>query len=122
MYYTWEHPEYRDFMMKILNNLMARQEKAGEILFHENDEVNEILFIMKGCVDVGFTQDRDVKYVLRFIDKILLAAYNATFNIKTVAAYRCFTRCSGFSLKKKCWENIIDDKFTPNEIRNHLKE
>jgi len=44
-FYTWQHPEYRDFMMKILTNLSPRHSFAGEILFKENEEVNEIIFV-----------------------------------------------------------------------------
>lgn len=41
--------------MSILRNLLPRYEKAGTILFAENEEVNELIFISKGNVDVGFT-------------------------------------------------------------------
>ena len=35
-FYTWEEPEYRDFMMKILTNLAPRHANMGDILFDEN--------------------------------------------------------------------------------------
>ena len=40
--------------MMILTNLKPRFEKQGEILFEELEEVNEILFISKGEVDIGY--------------------------------------------------------------------
>lgn len=67
-YYTWNDFEYRNFMMSILKNLKPRQERAGVILFDENEEVNELVFISRGEVDVGYTINIDVKYVLRFKD------------------------------------------------------
>ena len=95
--------------MNIITHLEPRFEQAGAILLEENEEVNEILFILTGDVDVGYTIDREVKYVLRFQGRVMLAAYNATFNIRTIAAYRSHTDCAGYSLKKKVWEEIISD-------------
>ena len=53
-------------MKEIILNLEPRHEHAGSVLFKELDEVNELIFISKGEVDVGYTLNGEVKYVLRF--------------------------------------------------------
>jgi len=86
-------------MMRILTNLAPRHCNAGHILFEENDEVNEIIFVSKGEVDVGYTINGQTTYALRFINKIMVAAYNATYNFRTVATYKCHTDIYGYSIK-----------------------
>lgn len=90
-------------MMKILMNLQPRKEPAGEVLFYENEEVNELIFICQGAIDVGLTYNKEVKYVLRFIDKIMVAGYNCTFNCRTYANYRCKTDSTGYSMPQDKW-------------------
>jgi len=65
-------------MMAILTNLFPRFESAGTILYSELDEVNEAVFISKGQVDVGYVLNGQAKYVLRFINGIMVAAYEST--------------------------------------------
>jgi len=65
-HYTWDDDEYREFMIKLLLNLNPRYEPAGSVLFEELEEVNEMIFISKGQVDVGYSLNNEVKYVLRF--------------------------------------------------------
>jgi len=35
-YYTWDHPEYREFMMDILTNLIPRCQEEGSFIIEEN--------------------------------------------------------------------------------------
>ena len=41
-------------MELICTNLVPRYEEKGTIILDELDEVNEIIFVSKGLVDVGF--------------------------------------------------------------------
>ena len=80
--------DYRSFMMDMLRNLEPRQLQANQILFKELDDINEILFVQKGTVDIGY-QVNDKKYfVLRCKDKTLIGAYNCTFNIRIIFTYK----------------------------------
>ena len=53
-YYTWKDPCYRDFMIKLLTNLEPFHFKKKSIILEELEEINEIKFICKGKVVVGF--------------------------------------------------------------------
>jgi len=85
-------------------------------LFEENDEVVEMLFYLEGEVDIGFVMDRKINWCLRMKDKIMIAAYNCTFSIRTMAAYKCNTNCRGYSLKKNLWDSIINGNDFEPEI------
>ena len=63
-YYTWEDDIYENFMSNVLTKLEPRIEYKDTILFEELDEVNEVLFISKGIVDVGFKVNNFPKFVI----------------------------------------------------------
>jgi hypothetical protein len=41
-------------MITIFQNLEPRFEQAGDILYEELEEIDEIIFITEGIVDIGF--------------------------------------------------------------------
>lgn len=52
-------------MTELLLNLEPRQEPEGTIIFHTNEETNEMFFVNRGSVDVGFELNNQVKYCIR---------------------------------------------------------
>ena len=74
-------------MTLFLLNLEPRSYDAGRLLYDELDEINEVLFIKKGQVDVGFKINGYSKYVVRFTEGTIIGAYNCTFNIRTSFMY-----------------------------------
>ena len=53
-FYTWDDTEYRDFMLYILLNLEPIRYEKNTLLVNELDEFNEIKFITKGQVIIGY--------------------------------------------------------------------
>ena len=47
-FYTWKDAAYRNFMMELMYALEPREEEAHVLLFNELEEVNEVLFFVKG--------------------------------------------------------------------------
>ena len=54
IFYTWEDTVYREMMIEILTKLEPRLVPAGQIVFNTLDEVQELFFIIKGSIDIGF--------------------------------------------------------------------
>ena len=108
-FYTWEDTEYRDFMMQILTQLEPRLEKAQSILIEELDEVNEIFYVIKGQVDIGYELNKSKKYVIRYQDKTVIGGYNCTFNKKAIFVYKCRSECEGYTIRKKYWLDILEE-------------
>ena len=42
--------------------LEPRIEKAGSVLFEELDEINEVIFIMMGTIEIGFEINKTRKF------------------------------------------------------------
>jgi hypothetical protein len=97
-------------MLEILTHLEPRHELANTILLHELDEVNEVIFFTKGMVDIGFEINRQQEYVLRLDKKIIIGAYNLTFNTRSDLVYRTFSLCQGYFIRRSNWKGIIEDE------------
>ena len=39
---------------------------AGSLLYEELDEMNEVIFVQNGIIDIGFAINKIKKYALRF--------------------------------------------------------
>ena len=63
-----------------MRNLEPRIEMEGSIIFEELDEINEMIFVLNGTIDIGFDINRLRKYVLRFDSNYVIGAYHCTFN------------------------------------------
>jgi hypothetical protein len=71
-FYNWDDQYYRDFMVTLLRNLEPRREESEVILFHELDDVTEILFMNKGQVDMGFELNRKKYFVFRQRNRLII--------------------------------------------------
>lgn len=90
-------------------NLEPRVEFGGTILFNENDEINEVLFFIKGIVDCGFMVNRQENYCLRLNRDIIIGAYNICTNKRTKFLYKAKKDCSGYFIRRSNWKSIMDD-------------
>ena len=118
-FYTWNHSEYRNFMIDMLRLLQPRQERANVVIYKELDEINEIIFINSGMFEIGFEINRIATYVLRFKDCNVIGAYGVTFNKRTLFAYKTITACRGFFIRRNEWRGLMQDH---DDISGHLKE
>ena len=57
-FYTWNHSEYRNFMIDMLRLLQPRQEGGNVVIYKELDEINEVIFINSGTFEIGFEINR----------------------------------------------------------------
>ena len=79
-YYTWTYQPYRYFMMELVNLLEPRQEKKYVSMVEELDEINEIIFVMKGTVVVGYEINKQKRYCIKYENKCEVGAFGLTFN------------------------------------------
>ena len=63
-YYTWHDQEYRDFMYQLLTKLEPFIEQRRTVLKAELDEFNEIMYINKGKVVVGYEINKERRYCI----------------------------------------------------------
>ena len=98
---------YRDLMIKIVRTLEPRRIDAGTIMYKTVEEVDEIYFIEKGAVDIGFEISMIPKYVIRLAQGGVVGIYNVTFDKKTIFIYKVQQCFEGFSIRKLSWKGII---------------
>ena len=75
-------------MVNLLGHLEPRCEQPGTVLFKTIEEVDEIFFIEKGSVDIGFEINRETRFIIRLKQGGVIGIYNLTFNTKTLFMYR----------------------------------
>lgn len=102
-FYTWEDQNYRDFIMSILTQLEPIFIPAESTMFRELEEIQEVIFVQQGTVHVGFEVNRRQKFVVQFANKVIIGAYNCTFNKKTIFVYKSVSDVSGYMLRKQPW-------------------
>ena len=90
--------------MEILDKLEPRMEPASKVLFKTIEEVEEIFFIVKGSIEIGFEINRMPKYVVRLQKGGVIGIYNITFNKKTMFHYRVKHEFHGYTIKKDNWK------------------
>jgi hypothetical protein len=78
-------------MVEVLTSLEPRIEKAGSVLFEELDEINEVIFVMKGVIDMGFEINKTRKFVLRFFKGHTIGTYNCIFDERSMFIFMCKT-------------------------------
>lgn len=108
--YTWDDQNYRDFMLNLLRNLEPRTEPTGTVIYRTLEEVEEIYFIEKGSVDIGFEINRITKFIFRLHKGGVVGAYNMTFNTKTMFFYQVKQTFTGLTIRKDNWNNLMNNE------------
>jgi hypothetical protein len=94
-------------MIKIVRCLEPRRIKPNTIIYRTVEEVDEIFFIDKGSVDIGFEISRETKYVIRLEKGGVVGIYNVTYDKKTIFLYKVKHFFEGFSIRRANWMSII---------------
>jgi hypothetical protein len=56
------------------------REKGYTVLKEELDEFNEIMYVNKGKVVIGYEVNKEKRYCIQYTDKVVIGAYGITFN------------------------------------------
>ncbi len=64
IYYDMQNPLFRNFMIEVVMNLEPLSMHKGTEMINEMDEVNEIIFVHKGNVGVGYELNKIKKMVI----------------------------------------------------------
>ena len=82
--------------------------------------VEEIFFIVKGTIDVGFEINRNARYVIRLGPGGVVGIYNITYNKKTMFNYRVRHCYSGYTIRKDNWLSLMRNP-EYSEINDYVK-
>ena len=68
----------------------------------------EILFFETGTYTVGFELNKEPHYCIKFEGCNFINAYGCTYNFRSPWIYKTVTACTGYSIRKKNWKNLIE--------------
>lgn len=68
-------------MIQILYNIRPRFEKKGEIILKILEDVEEVIYLAKGNIDVGFEVNDTQKYIIRLEKGDSIGGYYCLFNV-----------------------------------------
>ena len=70
--------------------------------------VDEVIFIEKGSIDIGFVLNDISKNVVRLREGGVIGVFNVTFNIKTRFKYTCSSyHADLYGINKPDWQRIM---------------
>ena len=78
-FYGYEDEDYCEFMISLMQNLEIRNYKAGQILHHELDECDEVLFVLEGKYDVGYEINKVNNWVRQFGHSTIIGGFQMCF-------------------------------------------
>ena len=105
-------------MFQLLRKLKPRYIFKEEVILNVMDEVLEIIFITRGQFKIGFEINRQMYFRMAITSgKRSLAntqghsigGYYVSFNKRSNYGYKASNDCSGFSLVKREWVNLLHD-------------
>ena len=79
-HFTWNDEPYSKFIMNMLSVLEPRFELKNTILLDEMDEVNELMFINRGKVGIGYSANKKKKYCVKKTDMCVIGTYGMVFD------------------------------------------
>ena len=69
-------------MLNLLSKLEPRIEEPNSIMYEELNEINEVIFLCKGTIKIGYEFNGVRKFPLVYKNANVIGAYNCSFNKK----------------------------------------
>ena len=87
----------------------------------ELEEINQLNFIVKGTIVIGYELNNIKKYCIKYQDSIMIGAYECMFDEKSYVLYTAFTNIEGYFIRKTNWFNLCQNhKTMSNFIRRNV--
>lgn len=77
------------------------------IIYEELDEANEVTFIHRGSIELGYEINKRKKFILRR-ERVLLGCFELMNDIRFQFVIRAGRQCSGYFIRKKNWAKLED--------------
>ena len=107
-FYTWDDQIYRDFMSMILVKLEPRMYTKHTIILDEFEEPNEVVFVMRGAIVVGYEVNKVKKYSLKIKNKIGVGAFGCSFNKRSEFIYTALNDVHAYAIRKESWLDLLE--------------
>ena len=106
--------------MSILLKLEPVQYQPFFTIVSELDEYNEICFIMRGIIDIGFEINKKQKFVIKKENGCVIGAFGISYHKRSHYIYRTNKHyAQGYFVRKEDWLDILQKN--PTLIHNLLQ-
>lgn len=106
--YTWDQPDYREFMYQTLCALEPIKYEPGTIVMDELEDISSIIFIMDAEYHIGVSIDRYQKFKIKMKNQDI-GAYGMTMGYKSEFIYKTTKTCDGYYIRHKKWMPIVEN-------------
>ena len=106
--YTWEKPDFREFMYESLVALEPIRYEAGTIVMDELEDISSIVFIIDSEYHIGVSIDRVQKFKIKMKNQDI-GAYGMTMGHKCEFIYKTSKACDGYFIRHRKWMPIIEN-------------
>jgi potassium voltage-gated channel Eag-related subfamily H protein 8 len=89
--YEWTDRSYCSFMIRFLQQLEPRNFKKDETILHDLEEVEEILFVVKGDYKIGYTLNNVEHYALRLHERTVIGDISVMFRRRSEFMYKALS-------------------------------
>lgn len=116
-FFTWDSDLYSEMMLDLMQHMEPRSEEKDVTIFDELDEISEVVLFVRGKFDIGFEVNGKRFFVKRFTNSsssvhnagAMIGAHGASFNKRSRFIYKTATRCDGFFIRKRMWNEVMDN-------------
>lgn len=91
----------------LLTKLEPRFERRRTVIYDELEDVDDVLFITKGHLVIGYEINKVKKYTLIMKDKAIVGAHDVTYGKKSQFVYTALTDIEGFFIRVQNWHTIL---------------
>lgn len=106
-FFSWEDQAYREFMLTMLKSLETRFVPCKTVLLNEFDESQEVNFLMKGSIVIGYEMNRLKKYCLLMKGACIIGAYECTFGVRSEFIFSTLKYCEFLYIRKVKWDELL---------------
>ena len=109
-------------MALLLTKLEPRFEAKKTIIVDEFDEFNEVIFVFKGTVVIGYEINKQKRYALKHKNCCVIGGYGCSFNQRSAFIYTALTNIHAYSVRKENWHHLLtyDKEVTASLKQNVL--
>jgi hypothetical protein len=75
-------------------------------MFIEQEEIDELIFVVKGTYAIGFEINKKEKMILKQKEATVIGGFEFTYNKRSFYIYKSRSEINGYSIRKRGWKSI----------------
>jgi len=106
--YEWTDRHYCSFMIRFLSCLEPRQYQKDEIILRDLEEVEEILFVIKGEYAIGYTVNNIEHFALKLHERTVIGDMSIMFGRRSEFMYKALSYLDIQAIRKQEYFDIVE--------------